>query len=330
MPSLYGLRRASNRGWFGPRYRRRLPWLLVLFAAGYVLAIFVAQREPTVQGGPEILLYRHDIGATVSLDLERYILGVVAAEMPATFHIEALKAQAVAARTYALYTLEHGRPLPEAPEAILSTDHRSAQAWISQEAFWERWGREAPARWRRIAKAVSATRGQVLVYDGRPILAVYHSSSGGHTENSENYWSGALPYLQGQPDPFDSLSPYRDTVTALPVSTVYSRLNLPVPAADAASSDIAVIDRFPSGRVNKIRIGDQIFTGRQIRETFGLRSSLFSVDIQADVVHFIQQGYGHGIGMSQYGAHGMGEAGYAYDEILRYYYRGTQLVQWYE
>lgn len=288
------------------------------------------EPEPVVGGGPEIVLYRHDFRRTVDIELEVYLLGVVAAEMPATFHPEALRAQAVAARTYALYTLQRGQPLPEAPSAVLSTDHRSAQAWISQDAFWDRWGpEEAAQRWRRIAAAVSSTHGQVLTYGGAPILAAYHSSSGGHTENSENYWSGTTAYLQGRPDPFDAVSPHRDQVTAVSVATLFSRLDLPIPAS-TANVPIAVAENYPSGRVQSIRIGDYVLTGRQVREGLGLRSSMFSVETRDGMIHFTQQGYGHGIGMSQYGADGMAQQGYTYDQILGYYYSGVQLTQWYD
>lgn len=308
---------------------RRLGWLLFVFVAGFALALFLELRIPPVGASPTILLYRHDLGQTVEIELERYVVGVVAAEMPATFHMEALKAQAVAARTYAIYTLENGVPLGDAEGAVLTTDHRSAQAWISQEAFWQRWGRQARIRWRRVVQAVAATRGQVLTYGGAPILAAYHSSSGGHTESAENYWSGSAPYLQGVADPYDDVSPHRDAVVSVSMGAFLSRFGVDLPVG-GGTPEVAVTERFPSGRVRSLRIGDTEVTGRQVREVLGLRSSLFSVQIEGDTVHFIADGYGHGIGMSQYGAEGMARQGYTYDEILRYYYTGVKLTQWYE
>lgn len=317
-------RRLGARGGF-----RRLPWLLFLFIAGFISAVVLEYRIPEVGASPSLLLYRHDLGQTVEIDLETYLLGVVAAEMPATFQLEALKAQAVAARTYAIHALENGTPLADAGGAILTTDHRSAQAWISKEAFWERWGREARFRWRRIAQAVVSTHGQVITYAGAPILAAYHSSSGGYTESAENYWSGSAPYLQAVADPYDAVSPHRGTVVSVSVSTLLSRLGVGVPASGGASH-IVVSERYPSGRVRTLRLGDATVTGRQVREALGLRSSLFSVDVEGDTVHFVTDGYGHGIGMSQYGAEGMAREGYTYDAILRYYYTGVELTQWYE
>lgn len=308
----------------------RLTWLLFVFIVGWISALLWELHIPHVGASPVISLYRHDLGQTVEIELEEYLLGVVAAEMPATFHMEALKAQAVAARTYALYTIENGVPLADADGAILTTDHRSAQAWISKEAFWERWGREARLRWRRIAQAVVATHGQVITYGGVPILAAYHSSSGGYTENAENYWSGSVPYLQAVVDPYDDIvSPHRQTVVSLPVDTLFSRFGVAVPVG-GGEVGIAVTERYPSGRVRTLQLGDTEVTGRQVRERLGLRSSLFFIEIEGDFVHFITDGYGHGIGMSQYGAEGMARQGYTYDQILRYYYTGVELTQWYE
>lgn len=308
----------------------RYSWLILLFMVGYITAVVFEQRIPAVAGGPEFALYRHDIGQTVMVELEEYLLGVVAAEMPATFQLEALKAQAVAARTYALYTLERGQPLPDTQGAVLTTDHRTAQAWTSREAFWERWGpEEATVRWRRIAQAVGSTHGEVLTYGGALIQAVYHSSSGGHTENSENYWSGSAPYLRGVPDPYDAVSPHRNERASFAVSALYSRLGVPVPVAGGALS-IAVVDRYPSGRVKTVQVGDELLSGRQLREALGLRSSMFRIEVEGDWVTIVQDGYGHGIGMSQYGAEGMAREGYTYDQILGYYYTGVQLTRWYE
>lgn len=308
---------------------RRFGWLVLLFVLGYVAAVVLEQRIPEVAGGPQFALYRHDLGQTVPIELEEYLLGVVAAEMPATFQMEALKAQAVAARTYALYTLQQGVILPGTGGAVLTTDHRTAQAWISKEAFWERWGEQATTRWRRIATAVSSTHGQVITHHGSPILAAYHSSSGGHTESAQNYWTGSAPYLQAVTDPFDAVSPHRQTVSSVAASTVFSRLGLPMPVS-GTPPDIVVLDHYPSGRVRTIRIGDEIVTGRQVREALGLRSSMFSVEVEGNAVRFVQDGYGHGIGMSQYGAEGMAQQGYTYDQILGYYYTGVEMTQWYD
>lgn len=326
----YGPRPRRRRVFFASGDMIRYVWLSLLFMLGYLSAVVWEQRIPAVGGGPEFLLYRHDTGETVLIDLETYVLGVVAAEMPATFHMEALKAQAVAARTYALYLLRRGQPLPDAGGAVLTTDHRSAQAWISQEAFWQRWDpEEATVRWRRIAEAVDGTRGQVLTYNGEPILAAYHSSSGGHTESAENYWSGGAPYLQAVPDPFDAVSPHNSQTLSLSVAALYSRVGaaLPVTAGEAV---VSVVSRYPSGRVELVQVGDRLLTGRQLREALGLRSSLFRIETDGETVTIIQDGYGHGIGMPQYGAEGMARQGYTYEQILGYYYTGVALTHWYD
>lgn len=281
--------------------------------------------------GPDwpITLYRADIGETVTLDLESYLVGVVAAEMPAAFHMEALKAQAVAARTFILYRIAQGESVPETAGAVITTDPQTGQAWLSQDESWERWGpNEAAGHWERVQSAVRDTRGEVLVYGGEPIFAAYHSSSGGHTENSENYWSGPEPYLRGVTDPFDT-DKYKDSVLTFPAATVVASLDTTV-ASVAGPLMLRVSDRFPSGRVKSVQVGNNRLSGREIREALGLQSTMFDVETVDDQVRIIQQGYGHGVGMPQYGAQGMALEGYTYDEILRYYYSGIEIVNWYE
>lgn len=311
---------------------RYYSWALVLFVVGYMAATYVhgLPRDPVpVQW--EIAIYREDLGTTVTMDFEDYVLGVVAAEMPATFHIEALKAQAVAARTYALHLVLQERELPQDPRATLSTDFSTGQAWVSRDDFFARWGEaEATWRWERLEYAVRSTRGLVATYAGEPILAAYHSSSGGHTEDSENYWSGALPYLRGVPDPFDAESPHRGQTAEVPIYAVLSALSISTQAVLEGEPFAVIEERFPSGRVRSIRMGDQRFTGRQVREGLQLRSSMFDVEEVDGRILFTQHGHGHGVGMSQYGADGMARSGYTYDSILRYYYTGIDITRMYD
>lgn len=311
---------------------RYYSWALVLFVVGYMAATYVhGLPRGTEPANWEIAIFRDDLGVTVTMDFEEYVLGVVAAEMPATFHIEALKAQAVAARTYALHLVRQERELPQDPAAVLSTDFSTGQAWTDRAAFYARWGEaEAAWRWERLEYAVRATRGLVATYAGEPILAAYHSSSGGHTENSENYWSGALPYLRGVPDPFDAESPHRAQSAEVPIYTVLAALSIPTQSVLEGEAFVAVEERFPSGRVRTVRLGDQRFTGRQVREGLQLRSSLFEVEEVNGRLRFRLEGNGHGVGMSQYGADGMARSGYTYDSILRYYYTGIDITRMYD
>lgn len=320
-----------SRPLIGKNDARYFAWAILLFVVGYVMATMTHGGSEDLPIGPDwpITIYRPDTGETITLDLETYLVGVVAAEMPALFHFEALKAQAVAARTFILYRLAQGEPIPEARGAVITSDPQTGQGWISQDQSWERWGaNDAGEHWERVQAAVRETRGEVLVYGGKPIFAAYHSSSGGHTENSENYWSSAEPYLRGVPDPFDT-DKYKDQVVTYPAATVLANLNATT-VSTGGSLTMRVMDRFPSGRVKSVQIGNTTWSGREFREALGLQSTMFDIETIDGQVRITLQGYGHGVGMPQYGAHGMALEGYTYDEILRYYYKGVEIVNWYE
>ncbi len=175
-----------------------------------------------------IRLLREDLGKVVEMDLEEYLVGVVAAEMPADFHIEALKAQAVAARTYTLYRLgERGSAVER--DADLSSDFRSGQAWMSAESQRERWGWYAywQKRW-RIISAIEGTRGEVITYRGEPIFAAYHSTSGGATQDAGAYFN-EVPYLRGVPSPGEEISPYYETMKSVSWQEIAVQLELEIP-----------------------------------------------------------------------------------------------------
>lgn len=357
------------------RRERRVPlrWALALMAASAFCGWWVGRMDALPERPPVLLnVYRHDIDRVVTMDLEEYVKGVVAAEMPATFHIEALKAQAVAARTLALYLLQQNRPLPDHSEAIISTDFRTHQAWRSAESAREEWGFSYYWRWAKISRAVAETRGLIMTYGGEVIYPAYHASSGGRTEDSENYWTSYMPYLRSVDDPYSANDRYRETeavvskvqlveaVAALAgtdAAAVLAGTAAPAGAGGAGGAGAAraagsgggigaggeaqapaalrllpvqVLSRFPSGRVERVQVGGVVVTGRQLREALGLRSNWFEVEDLGDSVRFIVRGYGHGIGMSQYGANAMARAGFGFDQILTHYYTGVEIVSWYE
>lgn len=330
----YGLRRRRAGGGVSPR------WVLLLIIAAALCGWWVGRMEALPERDPIMLsIFRHDLGAVVSMSLEEYVMGVVAAEMPTTFHLEALKAQAVAARTLALHLLQENRPLPDHPEAIISTDFRTHQAWRSAESAREEWGISFFWRWAKIARAVAATRGAVMVYGDEIIYPAYHASSGGHTEDSENYWTSFMPYLRGVDDPYSAQDRYAQTEAIVAKSEVWAALarrgsGSPSVAAQSGEESkrltIEILSRYPSGRVDRVRVGDLIVTGRQLREALGLRSNWFDVEDRGDTVRFLVRGYGHGIGMSQYGADAMARAGFRFDQILSHYYTGVEIVNWYD
>lgn len=272
---------------------------------------------------PMVNLWDSKQNRLLSLTLEEYVQGVVAAEMPASFHPEALKAQAVAARTYAYRRILRGERVPEHPEAHLSSDYQSGQAWISWDAFLAVQGSSGRTLQRKIRSATKQTEGVVAFYEDQPILAVYHSTSGGRTENSEHYWSEKLPYLRSVEDPFSVNSPVHYSTATISLSKLAEILEVD------RVSNFKVLERYPSGRVKTVEVGEKWFSGREIRERLSLRSTWFTAEIMGDEMVFSVWGYGHGVGMSQYGAQGMALAGYSYDEILQYYYQGIELKKAY-
>lgn len=287
----------------------------IVLVRGCTTSFFSPRKVPLVS------LWDEKAQTLRRMTLEEYVQGVVAAEMPASFHMEALKAQAVAARTYAYRRILRGDTLPDHPEANLSSDYTSGQAWVSWNDFLARFGLvEGRRLQRRIQNAVRQTAGVIAVYRNEPILAVYHSTSGGRTENSEHYWSEALPYLRSVADPFSANSPHHYSTAVVSLPELAEKLGV-----DDAS-DIRVVERYPSGRVKTLEAGGKWFSGRTVRQRLGLKSTWFSVELIGHEAVFSVWGYGHGVGMSQYGAQGMAEQGYGYKEILKYYYHGIDLV----
>lgn len=212
------------------------------------------------------------------------------------------------------------------------TDSIQHQVFLSDEELRERWGIHYKENMAKLNQAIHETMGQVVTYQGKPIVAFYFSTSNGYTENAEDYWGKAVPYLKSVPSPWDLHSPkFEDTVT-ISMQNMLSALN--VDAAVAASTGetwIKLLEKTPSNRVKKIKIGDKIFTGREIREKLKLPSTSFTWEIHQGAITFHTKGYGHGVGMSQYGADGMAKEGKTAEEIVQYYYQGVQITdikQW--
>ena len=261
----------------------------------------------------------------LDLTLEDYLCGVLAAEMPASFPLEALKAQAVAARTFALSSLSSGKH----GEAAVCTDFACCQAWISEERLRGRWGDDYEANAQKVRTAVKETAGQILCYGDEPVFAAFHSSSAGATEDCGAIWN-PRPYLisVSSPETAADVPDYISQVNCWPTDfrdTVLSEH----PEADfsgAESSWIGPIRRDDSGRVAEAVIGGTAISGTELRQLFSLRSTAFELRYADGLFVFTVTGYGHGVGMSQYGAKVMAEQGADYAEILAHYYPGTALL----
>ena len=294
-----------------------------------------AEKPPEIvveTGEISITVYFHETGETRVLPLETYLVGVLAAEMPASFELEALKAQAVAARTYALRRLTLNLGNNVHPEAAVCTNPNHCQAHMSSEDMKARWGMINYFRHKnRMEEAVNSTRGMVLTHEGRLIEPVYHSTSNGRTENSEDVWLSTVPYLRSVESPWDRDSPrFQDTKT-LTVSQVDAALGtnlgaLPVAAMQGTNQDIIrVLETTSTDRIKRLNINGRTLMGTEVRTALGLNSTHFTWELQGDSITFSTRGFGHGVGMSQYGANGMAREGATFEEILKHFYTGVDL-----
>lgn len=270
------------------------------------------------RGEPVLKVYHHLEDRVMELSLEEYLRGVVAGEMPASFPLEALKAQAVVSRTYA-----YGQYEDMAQERVhITTDSTIHQAWMSTQDLLDRWGLEDFHSYLyKIAIAVDSTRGEVLTFEGSPILAVYHANAGGKTEDPLYIWESSIPYLKSIYSPWDESAPRFSQVHIFCLEELTERLGQKL----SSSYDLSVVDWSPSGRVLEIQVGGVRLSGRDFRSSLALPSTLFTIEGEGSNVRIVTRGHGHGVGMSQYGARGMAEEGYSYQEILKYYYQGVTL-----
>jgi stage II sporulation protein D len=315
---------------------------LALFIFGVYLGLpgntalpYQVQGRANAQSDPllRIDVYHVATGQVIHLELEEYIKGVVASEMPATFSSESLKAQAVVARTNAVRKMRVLGGTPSLPEkgADVSSDYRVDQAWNPTETLRQLWGPVSFwLNWPKIEKAVEETRGVILMYNGSPCEAVFHSTCGGHTEAARDVWVGDVPYLQSVECSFCAHSPYyKPQTVTIPLSQVsasLSDLGVSVPASKITSSTIGVSQVSPTGRIKQVTVNGQTIRGLEFRMSLNLRSTLLSWTVRGQNAIFQVKGYGHGVGMCQYGADGMARQGRTFREILAHYYPGTQLA----
>ena len=262
-------------------------------------------------------------GQTQLIELEHYLVGVVLAEMPASFELEALKAQAVAARTYAI---KHTMRSTRHDNHTICADHTCCQAYIDPAEYIADGGSQSSVD--RVCRAVEETKSQVLIYDGQLIDATYFSCSGGATENAVAVWGRDIAYLQSVPSPGEEDATYftdQKTFTPEELQTALGiRLN---GAVNTWFSDVSYT---AGGGVDQMTIGGVSYRGTTLRTLLGLRSTAFSVSIRNNLIIIQTCGYGHRVGMSQYGANARAKEGKVYSEILTYYYCGVELVQYFE
>lgn len=290
--------------------------LIVTICLSTILLLLEGSSKTTFfYSTPNIKVKDTDTNEIMNLDLEEYIIGVVAAEMPASFNEEALKAQAVAARTYAIYKMKNNSNNYDVVTDV------SNQSYITLEKMKEKWQEDYEKYYEKVAKAVNSTKGKIMLYNSEVIEAYYFSMSNGYTENSELVFNEEKEYLQSVESSYEN-----ETLKNFEVSTTFS-LKEVCEKLGINSNDLNIsnIKRSDTGRVNSIMINNEEFKGTIVRSKLGLRSTDFDIKVEDEKVLITTRGYGHGVGMSQYGANGMAKAGYNYEEILKYYYKNIEI-----
>jgi stage II sporulation protein D len=242
----------------------------------------------------------------------------VLGEVPASFEIEALKAQAVAARTYTLRCIQEG---DRHPDGAVCTDYKCCQAYCEPDEYLRSGGTQANID--KVFGAVNQTAGQVVCYDGELIYATYFASSGGITEDAREVWGQAFPYLVSVSSPGEKDTAYHGEKLTFTTSEFQERLGVTLQGSPEVW--FGKVRYTVGGGVDAIRIGARLYSGLELRRAFGLRSTIFTVSASAETITFETKGYGHRVGLSQYGADAMAVAGYDYDGILAHYYRGTTI-----
>lgn len=247
------------------------------------------------------------------LKIEEYLIGVLAAEMPASFETEALKAQSVASRSYALYKILHN----ENEEYDILTDVTN-QSYITKEEMQEKWKNNYEYYLKKISNAVKETENEVMYYDNEIIEAFYFAMSNGSTEDAKSVFGGELPYIKATTSVWDN-----ETLNNFEVSKTFSKEEVcsALQLEECKTLTIDNINRSASHRINSLTVNNKEFAGTLVRKLLDLRSTDFIIDIENNKVTFTTKGYGHGVGMSQYGANGMAKEGYNYKEILNHYYK---------
>jgi stage II sporulation protein D len=272
-------------------------------------------------------------GEVSELSMRDYIIGSVLAEMPASYHEEALKAQAVAVHTYAVRQREKQllKPDKELMGAYISNDSSKYQAYFTEEQAKEFYGSDYDKYYEKVAKAVDEVSDKILMYNNEPIVAAFHSISSGKTENAEVIWGNKVDYLVSVDSSLDKKAPDYKEEAVFTSDEIEARLTAAddeITLGNDKAKWLTVLETSNSGTVTKVQAGNETLAGTKLRTILNLRSACFTIKYTAKTDSFTitTAGYGHGVGLSQYGANAMAEEGKTYDEILLYYYTGAELV----
>ena len=291
--------------------------LIVIFCLSLILVFISSSKNTTFfYSKPTITIKDSKTNVISTVDLEEYIIGVVAAEMPASFNIEALKAQAIASRTYATFKMANTTAAYDVVTDV--TD----QSYITNEEMQAKWKEDYDIYYEKIKNAVNSTKGMVMLYNDEVIEAYYFSMSNGYTEDVSLVFSEDREYLQSVKSIYDN-----EELNNFQVTKQFNKNDF-CQKLEIKCKEIKIsnINRSNTNRVNTLKVNDKIFKGTRFRSLLGLRSTDFDIEIKNGIVEITTRGYGHGVGMSQYGANGMAKAGYSYEEILNYYYKNIKIT----
>jgi stage II sporulation protein D len=300
--------------------------ILLVLASLTPLAILKKISNFPKRSGISVTLVSRAEGRAYRFDLEEYLVGVVAAEMPACFELEALKAQAVAARTLTIRRMKRfgGKGCRHFHFADICDDPAEHQAWLGEKSLKKRWpGLSFYANYRKIQRAVEETSGLVMVYQNQPIDAVFHSTCGGVTASAKDVWDNQIPYLTRVKCDFDSHSPRYRNIFSFTWVELERRFKIP----RSLFRNLRVISLTPQGRISTLALGEQLVKGNEFRNKLGLTSTCFSWQKSVSGLTFSVKGYGHGVGLCQYGADGLGKKGWRFHQILKYYYQGISFAK---
>lgn len=291
--------------------------LLIILIPTLIVNIFIKDEEiKFIYHENMYIRVKRKSGEIDKVPLEEYIVGVLAGEMPLSFSDDAFKAQAIAARTYAFKKMENN-----VNNEYDVVDTVQNQVYLDFDYLESVWKEKYTDNINRLKKIVLATEGCYLTYEGKTIEAFYFSTSSGMTENSYDVFGTSLPYLQNVSSSWDNISPVYREIKKYKLLDFYNILKLEY----NEDLNIEIIEKTIAGRIKKIKINNKIYTGSEIVNLFELRSANFIIESSNNSVNITTKGYGHGVGMSQYGAHAMSIQGYNYEEILKYYYKGVEI-----
>ena len=287
------------------------------------------QEEYNYEKYKTIKLLHSETMQIEELNIDEYLYGVVSSEMPANFELEALKAQAVVARTYTIYQIIHNSSKHE--NADICDNYSCCQAWISKEERFSKWNsEEAESNWNKIVQAVNETKGKIVTYNKQPINAFFHANSGGVTESSLNIWSGIdYPYLKSvETSGEEGYTQYASEVI-LNKQELLEKIQIQYEDCEIdfdKQDSIEILEYTSSGRVKTIKIGNKEIAGTEARTLLGLKSTNFVVTIDGENIIFSVTGYGHGVGMSQTGADILAKQGLKYEEIIKHFYTNVEII----